>query len=812
MSFDSSCFTSDEALCVLESTNEVPDRLALTDELSKIMRDTGSDVPDELKELQVHTSDSMAGFSPLASKSFKSSHSTKSQPSNEEVAKYLERHNIQAFFSFATTILSSERPPDPFNFLLQQISQIVAKFQERERGNTFLLGLDRPNSVPEAERLPTDMSQDQQEKIILHLMTVLQSSNLTVESANVLFNQFSGGSKKLSKDKFKTLLQHLRMKWGLCCEDTVLMMETLKRWRFRTNASSGTLGLPLWPLRFEDFVKCYPTLLRVVYNRYTPFSGHVDRALFIRQAAGTLDEKYEMGRKLGRGAYGEVVLVKHRMTREHRVCKKVRHRQQRISDAELPEEVELLRRLDHPHIIRIFEYFDTEEFLFMIMEPVFGGTLAKLISELYPVAHSSDDIGRPEHLRETWVATFMAQLLGALAYAHGAVGLVHKDLKSENILLVGKPDLCPEEVLKQPIHAMLADFGIAEVFEPDVAAPSPTFARGNISSSKVGGTPAYMSPEMFKGTFTEKCDIWSMGVVMFHLMTGTLPYRPRNLLAHAHSVCDPHKHPEWELLTKNKWTLGARLFCQLLLSKEEGMRPSAAEACKDNWLVRTTEFADEEPSPDERMALQHQHLQSHIMRMARLCITSQLNLSPLHHLNHRFRQYDSDGNGRLNHLEMRQVLEDVGISSSEDIDLIIESLDSNDNGLIDYSEFIAGCLDLASDGMKAKLRAVFDIFDLDGSGTISVDELRQVLTHGGANSTRVQQSTCGLLDVLPDGKTVEDVMRDVDADGTGQIEFAEFERYLLAEHEAQGAKLAVKSLSDMCLRNMSLQHERVGDI
>lgn len=189
MSIHSGCFTSDEALCILDSASEVPDRLALTDELAKVMHE--SDVTDDLKELRMHTSDSMAGFSPLASKSFKSSHSTKSQPSNEEVCKYMERHRIQAFFAFVATLLSSKLPPDPFGFLVQQISQIVAKFQDRERENplaALMLEFDRPNSVQEAERLPPDMSQTQQENIILHLMTVLQSPDLTAASAHVFFS------------------------------------------------------------------------------------------------------------------------------------------------------------------------------------------------------------------------------------------------------------------------------------------------------------------------------------------------------------------------------------------------------------------------------------------------------------------------------------------------------------------------------------------------------------------------------------------------------------------------------------------------
>merc|ERR1719221_2444388 len=103
----------------------------------------------------------------------------------------------------------------------------------------------------------------------------------------------------------------------------------------------------------------------------------------------------------------------------------------------------------------------------------------------------------------------------------------------------------PQELLQQPVHVMVADFGIAEIFSSaadqqlqenlGAASPEPapigkTARSAKIRSKHVGGTPSYMSPEMFAGSFTEKCDIWSMGVIMFQVLTGELPYRGDNIL------------------------------------------------------------------------------------------------------------------------------------------------------------------------------------------------------------------------------------------------------------------------------------------
>jgi len=222
----------------------------------------------------------------------------------------------------------------------------------------------------------------------------------------------------------------------------------------------------------------------------------------------------------------------------------------------------------------------------------------------------------------------MSQLLSALAYAHSVAGVIHKDLKPDNILLVAKPGLNSEQMLLEPVHAILADFGLAEIFLPAIPSESADLAgeafeapgrTANVTrrSSRVKGTPSHMSPEMFKGSFTEKCDIWSLGVVLFQVMTGELPYKGANLMMQVHVVCDPRRHPPWDLLTKYGWSVGARWFCQTVLTKDEALRPSATAASRNDWLLQAkeTHFEGNPPSAPERTTLQQQQLRSHLMNM-----------------------------------------------------------------------------------------------------------------------------------------------------------------------------------------------------
>lgn len=296
--------------------------------------------------------------------------------------------------------------------------------------------------------------------------------------------------------------------------------------------------------------------------------------------------------------------------------------------------------------------------------------------------------------------------------------------------------------------------------------------------------------------------------MIFRLMTGRLPYTADNILMQAHVVCSPRRHPPWELLSKLKWSLGARWFVQQLLSKDEQLRPSAAEALQDHWLVEARGAHNKAlPNEQDKHALLQHQLQSHLSKMALHCLTTQLSLTQLHRLNSLFSQYDSSRDGRLNHDEMRRVLADVGVSEGEDVELVIESLDGDHSGMIEYSEFMSGCIVHSEDELKSQLRMAFDIFDLDDSGTINQDELRQVLTQG-PNPDRPQSQPGSRRDlrdypdpvVLPDGKTIEEIMKDLDKNNSGKVEYHEFEAYVVAEHHSEGKRLADTQARSMIRR------------
>eukprot|EP00002_Diphylleia_rotans_P002638 TRINITY_DN11679_c0_g1_i3.p1 TRINITY_DN11679_c0_g1~~TRINITY_DN11679_c0_g1_i3.p1 ORF type:complete len:492 (+),score=86.11 TRINITY_DN11679_c0_g1_i3:77-1552(+) len=203
---------------------------------------------------------------------------------------------------------------------------------------------------------------------------------------------------------------------------------------------------------------------------------------------------YYMGRFLGKGAFGEVRIAHHRISGEEYAVKFIK--KEGIKDFQNAErmsaEIMALTVLRHPNVLHMYEVFDTADSTCYVMEYVPGGDLLN-----YIVQNGSLD--------EYTMFKYFQQIISAVEYCHGQ-NIIHRDLKLENILLD-----------KEQKNIKIADFGLCGVVLPD-----PTDDQG--------GTRAYSAPELFKGKtgITSALDIWSIGVIVFALLYGKLPFNSDN--------------------------------------------------------------------------------------------------------------------------------------------------------------------------------------------------------------------------------------------------------------------------------------------
>ncbi|CAK9091625.1 Calcium-dependent protein kinase 29 (OsCDPK29) (OsCPK29) [Durusdinium trenchii] len=242
-----------------------------------------------------------------------------------------------------------------------------------------------------------------------------------------------------------------------------------------------------------------------------------------------IPEVYE---SLGSGAFGTVLKVRHTGTGELRACKAVQLQNGSEALKELVElEVTMLKSLDHLNLLRLFEAFrDGDRCVYLVTELCAGGSLAERLEQQRRTR-------RP--MLEGQSAAYAEQMLSAASYCHQR-GVLHRDLKPENVLFLTR---APDSPLK------VIDFGLSDTLERlwqnateelqdrsgalgAVARMLPKLPGGlEILATKVtkevmqrAGTPHYMAPEVYEGQYGEKADVWSIGVMIFEMLTNRHPF------------------------------------------------------------------------------------------------------------------------------------------------------------------------------------------------------------------------------------------------------------------------------------------------
>lgn len=287
-------------------------------------------------------------------------------------------------------------------------------------------------------------------------------------------------------------------------------------------------------------------------------------------------DAYELGGLLGIGAFGQVRVcwAKNEMARRRQAVKVVdmmgevfRHASAFISAR---QEVSVLRCLRHPHIVELVEVFEQDQFLFMVMELVGGGELfASLANPRLAVT-------------EGCVAAVGQQLLQALRHIHER-GIVHRDVKAENILLASNPGT------SFVWHVKLIDFGLAMREDPPPSYFQLCQTPEEPLEGLVCGTAYYCAPEVWVNDYGPKVDVWAAGVVLYLALHGNFPFYDRDVTVMEAMICSPRKLPTFkpacaaECPGYQASPRATRLLSELL-EKDPDERPSAAAALGGPWF------------------------------------------------------------------------------------------------------------------------------------------------------------------------------------------------------------------------------------
>ncbi|XP_016359990.1 serine/threonine-protein kinase MARK1-like isoform X1 [Sinocyclocheilus anshuiensis] len=270
---------------------------------------------------------------------------------------------------------------------------------------------------------------------------------------------------------------------------------------------------------------------------------------------------YRLLKTIGKGNFAKVKLARHVLTGREVAVKIIDKTQLNPTSLQkLFREVRIMKVLNHPNIVKLFEVIETEKTLYLIMEYASGGEVFD-----YLVAH-----GR---MKEKEARAKFRQIVSAVQYCHQK-RIVHRDLKAENLLL------------DADMNIKIADFGFSNEFT--IGSKLDTFC----------GSPPYAAPELFQGKKYDgpEVDVWSLGVILYTLVSGSLPFDGQNLKELRERV----------LRGKYRIPFYMSTDCENLLKKllvlNPGKRGSLEQIMKDRWMNVGHEEEElkpyTEPEPD----------------------------------------------------------------------------------------------------------------------------------------------------------------------------------------------------------------------
>lgn len=278
-------------------------------------------------------------------------------------------------------------------------------------------------------------------------------------------------------------------------------------------------------------------------------------------------ETYQMGKLLGVGASGKVYQVTNKLTQKEFACKVIK-KDANINDAQsMSTEIEIMKRIRHRNIVSMYELYTAPKQLWMILELIDSGDLRSYLNK------------NKSHYNEKMKAFHMKQILSGVHYLH-SMGVIHRDIKLENILLKKNGDV---------YDAKIADFGLSALVrlgENGYDLQYSSKRKKFTGLHEPWGTAEYESPELLDGAYGPQADVWAVGCLLYEMLTYRKAFAPRPgektlefMYQRIKQGSVDYKSPIWKVISED-----AKALVQGLLRVDPKKRLSASEAKKHKWI------------------------------------------------------------------------------------------------------------------------------------------------------------------------------------------------------------------------------------
>ena len=459
-------------------------------------------------------------------------------------------------------------------------------------------------------------------------------------------------------------------------------------------------------------------------------------SVLIGKGSGNPVDKYKIEELIGKGEFSLVYRATLKSNGESRAFKVIKKDEKNFKQSqELIQEIKLLEETDNPYIVKMYEFYDCPRAICLINEYLKGGSIY-------------DKLKKEKKFSEFNTAIIIFQVLSALSFCHSHK-IIHRNLNLTNILID----------IKDPhfTHIKIIDFSTSAKM---VKGSEMEESKSNIK---------FTAPEVLKGKYNETRDIWSVGVIMYILLTGIYPFDGKDILKIKAEIelCNVNYNNE----NLKKCSNECIDLLKELLNKDKN-RISAQNAIKHIWFknLNIKERLTFLPFEKIKKVLEQIMKFKPKKTLQKLCLAylvRNFNDESVNDASNLYLQIDYNNDGSIDENEFVMHLKEIIEKTGEKIDesylkKVFENIDIDKSGTVEYSEFVAAGVKKELILKEQNLRESFDFFDKNKNGLINFEDLRVVFMKFKGFSQDEFNS----------------IVSDVDADENNEIDFEEYKNVM----------------------------------
>ena len=436
---------------------------------------------------------------------------------------------------------------------------------------------------------------------------------------------------------------------------------------------------------------------------------------------------------LGQGAFGFVVKAEDKTTGQIRAVKIIKKTKLQEIDADLTllsNELKIMLQMDHPNIIRLYEVFEDSKYFYFVMEFMKGKTLYETL------------VSEESSLTENTIRSIFGDIVKGIRYLHNC-GVCHRDIKPENIMYVNKKNS----------HVKIIDFGVSKYFF------SPENPKKEITLRTQAGSLYYISPEIMEGAYDSRCDIWSVGVILYSLFSGVPPFfdmDPNIVLRKVKNMEYDFKEAVWKQISPQ----AIDLISKMLVRRED--RLTADQVLEHEWMKMNLEHKTHviQLNSLKRFFLGNT-FSKYILEIIAACSSETDN----EEMGGVFVDIDEDGDGLISRDELLEGIDThFNIRDAELTEMIKAKYSSEQK--LNYNNFLTVVTSMSSySNFDKRIEKAFNLIDRKGKGKIDGSDVQSAL-----KKMKIPEKT--------DGHSWDELIKEADKNGKGYLELEDFKQML----------------------------------